>query len=200
VTWNGVSLTRKYDGGNISMGGANERCFSYVLQAPATGTHSIVVSFSGMNTNDSAAAIATSYVNAKQSGQIDTSTTGTNAVGGYVEFPATMTTAVNVMLHGVAFTNNPATVTAGTDANVLQSNTAVIKFGVIYSGPKISAGSNTLNFIITDAGGAGYGAISILPAPSGPAHAKSYNGVLAANVKSINAQPIANIKSKNGVS
>lgn len=75
ATFNGVALTRSPNAHNAINSYSND---IWRLTAPATGTHNLVVTFSGTMA-DYVTVINTSYTNAAQSGQPDSSNAASNA-------------------------------------------------------------------------------------------------------------------------
>lgn len=139
VTYNGVAMTQV---GTVNQSGGNENNYLFGLLNPATGTHNIIATYSGMSTGGLAGA---SYAGVKQSGFPDSSVIATNTLG----TSRTVTTTVvasNSWLVGM-FDSDNSPVVAGTNALArvrINTDAGTNTFGILDSNGTNASGSASM--------------------------------------------------------
>lgn len=188
VTWNGVSMTQI--GSALQIPGGSAYLTVWWVANPASSS---TISFTGGTAWRS---FSMYYTGAKQTGQPDSSNTGTSSSSNTISVSTTVV-ASNCWLWmcmrdngsgGVSFTpsNDITTMRANADAGDLAIGDSN---GTVATGSRTgtmtgSASVNNAAFVF-----------SIAPAVSGPTNLKSLDTNLKANIKSYNTNLIANVKS-----
>lgn len=162
VTYNGVAMTRVDSDGN-----GNNRSYSYILMAPATGTHDVVASLTG---NINVEGVCASYRGVRQTGQPDAHTanedTGT---------PTSFSTSITTVATGTwgivyAYHTSGGTMSAGNPTSTLRTSfldTAGRTGGLLDTNAAIPNPVNTTMFSQNSVAGSMYHTmISISPSTS----------------------------------
>jgi hypothetical protein len=193
ATYNGVSCTRI--GSEVATPTSGSRLALFYLINPATGTHNVVASCTGVVAVVGGS--SASYTGAKQTGQPDANNSATGS-------SLTASTAVTVVGTGcwiVSGLINDADNFANTGTNYSKraptgsasSITIGDSAGTVGTGSQtvsVTINSGSPNWAIVSA------SIAAVPA-TGPANLKSLDTNVAANIKSYNTNTLANVKSIN---
>jgi len=136
-------------------------CYLFVLVGPSTGVNNVVVSASASIAIDGASA---SYTGAKQTGQPDSSNTGTNNLTSITV--STTVVAANCWLFAV-FRANVTTGSAGTGSNQLQASNGLY---IADSNGTVATGSRSMSY--SNTGGSAWAAViaSFSPSTGGSVH------------------------------
>lgn len=197
VTYDSVAMTQlvKYVDG--STGNINAM---YGLLAPHTGTHNIVVSWSGSHYVGAAGA---SYGGVKQTGLPDAYNTAYSN-SSVASLTASVTSTVDNCWATAYIYGNTTSISQGTGGTLRQN--VGNQRGLEDSNAPISpAGSYSiaLNFspnstVVADATITSFAPASYAAA-AGPANLKTWNGLAKASIKTINSVAIGSIKTLNGI-
>lgn len=187
VTFNGSAMT-KVTGASGTQGAIYASCWYIYGQS---GTHDIVVSFSGSNQDLNTAVV--SYSGALQSSSVIAASNFTTNTSTSITCTITTAATANCWVVGQCGTygetatfSAPTTQRSGTDGN----------YKIGDSNGTVTA-SSTYDITATMLNGNNFMAgVEIAPAvAAGPANLKSYNTNVKANIKSIDTNLIANVKS-----
>lgn len=159
VTYNSVALTKA----NAYVNNQNRGSYLWYLINPATGTNTVTVSNSS---GAFAAASSCSYTGVKQSGQPDSSGTGTTASGTSVTASTTVVASGCWLVGGTRFTSASPVLTAGAGTTKRASSSAEMFIGD--SNGTVSTGSQSLVFNNAETGVADAVVCSFAPATSTP--------------------------------
>lgn len=188
VTYNGTSMTQasKKFTGQTAWG------YLYILAAPSSGTHDVVVSASSSSFN--LRAVSVSYTGAKQTGQPD-ATGGSGAISPGTSVSSTVTTVANncwAVNHLVTEGGAP---TAST--NVTSRNQTLIFSSMGDNNADITPGGSNLTQTWTFANqSAAITQVSIAPIPT---NIKAVAGVAYANISKVEGVTIVNVKKISGL-
>ncbi len=141
VTYNGVSMTQVTNFAGDSVTG---RITTFVLAAPATGTHSVVIT-QGTTKGTFLSGISVSYAGVDQVTPTDTNTNSVNGSSGTLT--ATASTTINNDW-GIYFAGGEGTVTASTNSTQRASN-SIITFKSFDTNANQSIGSVSMSVTIS---------------------------------------------------
>lgn len=141
ITYNSVSMTQV---GKVNKPASTEWVYQYYLIAPATGTNTVTISFSGSPAT--ARSVSTSYIGAKQSGVPDASTTNSNTASSSIT--TTVTTILDRCWTMLTAYTDGGSITAGSGSTVRGTNGSAL--GAFDSnGQKTPAGSTSMTVTAT---------------------------------------------------
>jgi len=199
VTWNGGAMTS----GAVNAPQFAFRSQFYYLAAPTTGTHDIVVSWSGADTS-----VGVAYVSLAGADQGAPDVEGYGAVNNLttISKSVTTTTSSDLLVAGFAIQQGATFHTVGAGQTLETSSSAMGSanyYANITSKQTVASGSNSMSMSWTTAKPADALVVGIKAAaasPSGPANVKTWNGITqSTGVKTYNDLALASVATVNGI-
>lgn len=189
-TYNSVAITAI----NTATSANGQQLYWNYLIAPTTGSNSVSYTTSGSAANTGG--LATTYSGAKQSSQPDSSNTGTSA--GPTDPFTINTTVVATGCWIAGYIINNGNAGGGSNTVLRTTDQATYSGGLFDTNGTVGTGSQAFNVAANGSSFFWAGCISsFAPSPAvGPTNWKTWNTVtVASNLKTLNTNAIANIKS-----